>query len=241
MNQRPVTTAADQALIDRLRTPRMTSEHVYSGGGGVMATRIRSMLPGARIIGRALTVRTLPGFTRKTLEALSLAKAGDVLVVAAGGPSEMSPWGGVAHWNATREKLGGVIVDGPTRDLTEIQSLEGAIPLFAVGQAPAIAGFGTPSVGTIGDTVICGGVSVSTGDLIFADDDGIAVVPWAKAGEIVHLAEQSIVFDDKEQQWVESGRSIFDMLVMLSGADGSQYKQRKFRWVAQAGIEPLAD
>ncbi|MGE0314131.1 MAG: RraA family protein [Lautropia sp.] len=219
----------------------MTSEHVYSGGGAVMATRIRSMLPGRRIVGRALTVRTLPGFTRKSLEALSLAKAGDVLVIAAGGPSEMSPWGGVAHWNATRERLGGVIVDGPTRDLTEIRDLEGAVPLFAVGQAPAIAGFGTPSVGAIGDQVICGGVPVNSGDLIFADDDGIAVVPWAQAAEVIHLAQQSIVFDDKEQQWVESGRSIYAMLVMLSGADGAQYKQRKFRWVAQDGIEPLTD
>ena len=89
--------------------------------------------------------------------------------------------------------------------------------------------------------MICGGVTVNNGDLIFGDDDGIAVVPWARVDEIIDLAEKSIIFDDKEQQWVESGRSVFDMLVMLSGRDGSDYKARKFRWVAQHGIEPLAD
>jgi 4-hydroxy-4-methyl-2-oxoglutarate aldolase len=231
----------DPKLIERFMHPRMSAEHVYSGGASVMSNRIQPMLEGRRFVGRALTVRTLPGFTRRSLEALSLAKAGDVLVIAAGGPSELSSWGGMVHWNATRDKLAAVVVDGPTRDLVEIRALPDAIPLYGVGRGAGIAGFGTPTVGTIGETVICGGVSVSNGDLIFGDDDGIAVVPWGRVHEIIDLAEKSIIFDDKEQQWVESGRSVFDMLVMLSGRDGSDYKARKFRWVAQQGIEPLAD
>jgi regulator of RNase E activity RraA len=147
----------------------------------------------------------------------------------------------MAHWNASREKLAAVVIDGPTRDMVEIQELPNAIPLYAVGRGPGIAGFGAPTVGTIGEAVICGGVTVNNGDLIFGDDDGIAVVPWARVTDILDLAEKSVIFDDKEQQWVESGRSIYDMLVMLSGRDGTDYKARKFRWVAQKGIEPLAD
>ena len=70
-----------------------------------MSPRIQSLLPGLRFAGRALTVRTLPGFTRRTIEALSLASAGDVLVVDAGGPSELSVWGSdMVHWNASRNK-----------------------------------------------------------------------------------------------------------------------------------------
>jgi len=232
---------SERKLIEQFLLPRISTEHIFSGGGMCLSSRIQSMLPGMRFAGRALTVRTLPGFTRRTLEALSQAKEGDVLIVAAGGHSELSPWGGMAHWNATRKKLAGVVIDGMTRDYLEIRDLEGAIPLFACGRAPAIAGFGTPTVGAIGETIICGGVPVNNGDLVFGDDDGVVVVPWDKVETVLDLAKKSIVFDDKEQEWVESGRSIYDLLVMLSGADGSNYKERKFRWVSGPTIEPLKD
>jgi 4-hydroxy-4-methyl-2-oxoglutarate aldolase len=232
---------AARSLIEQFLHPRMTSEHVNSGGGSCMSPRIRSLLPGRRFAGRALTVRTLPGFTRRTIEALSLAKADDVLVVDAGGPSELSVWGSMVHWNAARNNLRAIVIDGMVRDLLEIETQADAIPLFACGRAPAIAGFGAPSVGAIGEPVICGGVSVNTGDLIFGDDDGLTVVPWAKVDEVLDLAMRNIVFDDKERAWIESGRSVYDLLTMLSGKDGTQYKERKFRWADQASIDPLLD
>jgi 4-hydroxy-4-methyl-2-oxoglutarate aldolase len=232
---------AARALIEKFLHPRMTSEHVNSGGGVCMSPRVRSLLPGLRFAGRALTVRTLPGFTRRTIEALSLARADDVLVVDAGGVSELSVWGSMVHWNATRNKLRAVVIDGMVRDLLEIQAHDDPIPLFACGRAPAIAGFGAPSFGAIGEPVICGGVSVNTGDLLFGDDDGLTVVPWGKVSEVLDLALRNIVFDDKEREWIESGRSVYDLLVMLSGKDGTQYKERKFRWAAQPSIDPLLD
>jgi regulator of RNase E activity RraA len=232
---------AARALVEKFLHPRMTSEHVNSGGGSCMSPRIQSLLPGLRFAGRALTVRTMPGFTRRAIEALSLAKAGDVLVVDAGGRSELSIWGSMVHWNATRNRLGAVVIDGMVRDLLEIQHQADPIPLFACGRAPAIAGFGPASNGAIGETVTCGGVTVNNGDLIFGDDDGLTVVPWRSAAEVLDLALRNIVFDDKEQQWIESGRSVYDLLLMLSGRDGSQYRERKFRWAAQKSIDPLAD
>jgi 4-hydroxy-4-methyl-2-oxoglutarate aldolase len=183
----------------------------------------------------------MPGFTRRAIEALSLAKPGDVLVVDAGGRSELSIWGSMVHWNATRNRLGAVVIDGMVRDLLEIQHQADPIPLFACGRAPAIAGFGPASNGAIGETVTCGGVAVNNGDLIFGDDDGLTVVPWRSAADVLDLALRNIVFDDKEQQWIESGRSVYDLLLMLSGRDGSQYRERKFRWAAQKSIDPLAD
>src|SRR6185312_15314766 len=214
-----------RAHFERFLHPRMTSEHVSSGGGLCMSPRIRSLLPGLRFAGWALTARTLAGFTGRAIEALSLAKPDDVLVIDAGGPSELSVWGSMVHWNATRNSLRAVVIDGMARDLLEIETQAGAIPLFACGRAPAIAGFGPASYGAIGEPVMCGGVSVNNGDLIFGDDDGLTVVPWAKATEVFDLAMRNITFDDKEQAWIESGRSVFDLLIMLSGKDGTHYKE----------------
>src|SRR5689334_15256804 len=119
------------AVLERYLHPRMTSEHVNSGGGICMSPRIRSLLPGRRFVGRAFTARTLPGFTRRAIEALALAKAGDVLVVDAGGASELSVWGSIVHWNAARSGLKAVVIDGMVRDLLEIEGQAEAIPLFA--------------------------------------------------------------------------------------------------------------
>jgi len=229
------------AHFERFLHPRMTSEHVNSGGGLCMSPRIRSLLPGLRFAGWALTARTLAGFTGRAIEALSLAKPDDVLVIDAGGPSELSVWGSMVHWNATRNGLRAVVIDGMVRDLLEIETQDNPIPLFACGRAPAIAGFGPTSLGAIGGTIVCGGVAVSTGDLIFGDDDGLTVVARDKVSEVLDLALRNIDFDDKERDWIESGRSVYDLLTMLSGKDGSKYKERKFRWAAQATIDPLPD
>jgi 4-hydroxy-4-methyl-2-oxoglutarate aldolase len=241
MDMAAIGSAEAAGLIERFLHPRMTSEHVNSGGGACMSPRIQSMLPGLRFAGRALTVRTLAGFTHRPIEALSIATPGHVLVIDAGGPSELSVWGSMVHWNAGRNKLRAVVIDGMVRDLLEIQAETNAIPLFACGRAPAIAGFGPPSNGTICEPVSCGGVSVATGDLIFGDDDGLTVVPWGKVRDVLDLAMRNIVFDDKERAWIESGRSVYDLLTMLSGKDGTKYKERKFHWAGQPSIDPLLD
>src|SRR5689334_22367503 len=80
---------AARTLVEKFLHPRMTCEHVNSGGGACMSPRIRSLLPGRRFVGRALTARTLPGFTRRAIEALALTKPNDVLVIDAGGVSEL--------------------------------------------------------------------------------------------------------------------------------------------------------
>jgi hypothetical protein len=52
---------------------------------------------------------------------------------------------------------------------------------------------------------------------------------------------RNIGFDDKEREWIQSGRSVYELLTMISGEDGTKYKERKFRWAAQATIDPLPD
>ncbi len=230
---------AHKALLERFLHPRIIAEHVFSAGGSCMHRSIRSLVPGKRCIGRALTVRTASGFNRRVLEALAMADKGDVLVIAGGGEAEVAVWGGMVHWNATRKGLGGIVADGMTRDLIEIRSTENTVPLFACGQVPAISGFGTPTSGAIGDPIICGGVQVRTGDLIYGDDDGVVAVPWEQAEAVLDLAMKSIAFDDKEQAWVESGREVVDLLKMLWDPDGTTYKERKFKWAMQNSLDPL--
>lgn len=226
-------------LLAKFLHPRIIAEHVFSGGGLCMHSSIHSLIPGRRFAGRALTVKTAPGFNRRCLEALAVAQKGDVIVIAAGGPSEVAVWGGMVHWNAGRKGLAGIVMDGMMRDTAECRGLKSPVPLFALGQVPAIAGFGTPTSGTIGDAIVCGGVPVRTGDLIYGDDDGVVVVPWENAEHVLELALKSIAFDDKEMAWVESGREVVDLLAMLWDPDGTEYKARKFKWAESDSLDPI--
>ncbi len=233
------TDAAARRIVEGFLHPRMVAEHVFSAGGQCMTAAIRTLLPGRRFAGRALTVQTDPGFTRPAIKALEIASSGDVLVMAAGGDTEFSCWGSIVHWSAGRAGVAGVVIDAPVRDLLEIRRIDDAVPLFARGNAPAIRGFGPPDIGSIGQPVICGGVEVRTGDLVYGDDDGIVVVPWTQTGSALTLALKSIAFDDKELRWIESGRSVHDLIEMLWQRDGRAYKERKFRWTDGDSIDPL--
>ncbi len=220
-----------EELLEGFRSPEITAEHIFSGGGLCMSGSIRSLVPGCRFAGRAFTVRTAPGWSRRPLEALALARRDDVLVIDAGGDSVVASWGGVAAWNAARKGLAGVVIEGMTRDTLEIRRLDPPLAHFARGQVPGIAGFGPPSSGTLAEPIICGGVPVRHGDLVYGDDDGVVVVPWERAEGVLALARKSTIFDEKEMQWVESGRSIYDLLCHLWDPDGVSYKERKWRWV----------
>ena len=218
-----------QELFDGFREPAITAEHVFSGGGLCMTSAIKSLMPGSRFAGRAFTVKTLPGWTRHSLAALAAAGRDDVLVIDARGDLELAAWGGVAHWNAARKGIAAVVVDGVTRDLQEIRGTR--CPIFARGQSPPIATFGPMSAGALQGPIMCGGVPVRPGDIVMGDDDGVVVVPIEQAEECLALARKSVRFDQKEMRWVESGKSIHDLIAMLWEPDGAAYRANKWRWV----------
>ena len=90
--------------------------------------------------------------------------------------------------------LTGAIVDGAVRDLPQIKRIQ--FPVFGRGVAPAtsinhyrFAGVNVP--------VTCAGVMVNPNDIIVADEDGVAVVPRAKAAEVLKRAQE---LDDTEHR-----------------------------------------
>lgn len=202
---------------------------MFSGGGLCVTSAIKSLMPGRRFAGRAFTVKTQPGFTRHILWALAEAQHDDVLLIEAQGNLELAAWGGVAHWNAERKGIAAVVIDGVTRDLVEIKPSQ--CPLFARGQAPAIVTFGPKSAGALQVPLVFGGVPVRPGDVVMGDDDGVVIVPIEKAEECLRLARKSVLFDQKEMRWVESGRTIHDLIEKLWEPDGMNYRANKWRWV----------
>jgi RraA family protein len=140
-----------------------------------MGARIRPLWPGARLAGPAFTVRTPPGQFAAVREAVDRAASGDVIVVDAGGEVECALWGDRMSRLAQSRGVAGFVVDGAVRDVAEIERL--GFPVFGITSVPTSPGRET--AGEVGVPIVCGGVEVRPGDVVYGDADGVVVVPQA--------------------------------------------------------------
>ncbi len=136
-----------------------------------------------KMVGRALTVQTTNGDWAKPVEAIDLAKKGDILVIDVGG-APVAVWGELATHSAMIMGVNGIIIDGAIRDIDDIRDM--GFPAFSRTVAPCA---GEPKgYGGIGIEVVVGGQRVRTGDWIVGDESGIVVIPKESAVEVANRA-----------------------------------------------------
>jgi regulator of RNase E activity RraA len=140
--------------------------------GGFMAPRLRSMLPGSRIAGTAVTVRTLDIDSTAILIAIDALRAGDLLVVDRGGEDRHACFGAVTSFAVRQSGAAGVVIDGRACDIADIRKQ--GMPLWCTGSSPVL-GRRLDLGGGVNVPINCGGVVVAPGDAILADDGGILV------------------------------------------------------------------
>ncbi len=139
---------------------------------GFMAPRVRPMLPGRRIAGTAVTVRTVDIDSTAILIAIDALRPGDVLVVDRGGEDRHACFGAVTSFAVLQAGAVGVIIDGRACDIPDIR--EQGLALWCTGSSPVL-GRRLELGGCVNVPVNCGGVLVSPGDAILADDSGVLV------------------------------------------------------------------
>lgn len=140
---------------------------------GFMAPSIQALIPGRRVFGPALTVR-LPGLDDAALiEALSVARPGEVIVVDRCGDLRHACFGALGAQAAHQRGVAGVVIDGFVTDLPALLAL--GLPVWCRGRSP-LATRNRGMAGHVGGTVTCGGSMVSRGDIILADDSGVVVL-----------------------------------------------------------------
>ncbi|MEO0350247.1 MAG: RraA family protein [Cyanobacteria bacterium P01_A01_bin.15] len=147
---------------------------------------IREMWPGIpRIAGPAYTVSCAPGDNLMLHAAIYRATPGAVIVVKAG-DIDYAMSGGNICAVAQKRGIAGFVVDGVIRDVAEVR--EHRFPVFARGVMPIPGQKQGP--GTLQSTIICGGVQVEAGDIVVADQEGIAVIPAARQETIWDIAKR---------------------------------------------------
>jgi regulator of RNase E activity RraA len=143
-----------------------------------------------RIAGPAFTIRTGHHDNLMFHASVYLARPGDIVVVEAG-DDEMAIAGGNVCAIAQRNGIAGLIVDGVVRDVVE--SRDHRFPVFGRGVSPIPAG--RVGDGDMNVQIRCGGVIVDPGDVVVADEEGIVVVPRARAEEVLAKAQARVSAD----------------------------------------------
>ena len=167
----------------------------------------------AKATGQAITVQLSGGDLVDPLKALEMGRPGDVIVVDAGGDTEVSVCGGLMGGLAKNRGIRAMIVDGAGRDIDELEDINWPIWTKAITPRGTHTMFsGRKEELSINVPIQCGGVVVKPGDFIVADTLGVAVIPLEKAEDILKLAEEQADREAKTRVWVNQGKTVEDLL-----------------------------
>jgi 4-hydroxy-4-methyl-2-oxoglutarate aldolase len=160
----------------------------------VLATRLAPLVAGSRAFGRAWTVRFEPSTEDNpsdpygpAIDYISSIAAGEIAVIGTRESNESAFWGELFSAAAIGSGAVGVLTDGNLRDTDKIAAL--GFPAFSLSRRPIDYRM-RMRVAETGEAVVIGGVSIASGDLLMADDDGVVVIPQANEIEVLRLARE---------------------------------------------------
>lgn len=155
--------------------------------------RLRAMVPNAKVIGRAVTLKLLSPDAIPVNRALSQLKPGDVLVIDMSGNHTHAPVGAVTGCAALNAGARGVIVDGVVTDLLELRST--GLPVFARGTSLLTTKKRDTMSSLFNEPIVCGGVVVRPGDIVLADDNGVL---FAETSALATVIDPALASDHAE-------------------------------------------
>jgi regulator of RNase E activity RraA len=160
-----------------------------------------------RISGPAFTVEMVGGENLSLHRAIYEAPEGSI-IVAQSNTMDYAVIGGNVALIAKKRGIRGFIIDGLVRDIGEIR--ENKVPIFARGVIPMPGG--KKNAVPVNIPIIAGGISVNPGDIIVADEEGVAVIPRDNAEEIYYQTKTNV---EKEkamsfEQWATNHKDKID-------------------------------
>lgn len=240
-SQRTPVTAEQLDEIKKLQLETLWAVLQNLGYKNCHYTGLKSTRPEERLVGRALTIRYLPrrpdldeamGVLAKegdwpgayNVRAAEQAKPGDVLVVdLGGGVPDGIFFGDISALGAKVAGARGAILYGSTRDLTELQQMEG-FPVLAAGFDPLPA----TQVGVDWNVPIrVGTVLVLPGDVVYADSEAVIFFPPQLAAEVITRGRAHVELEDYERELAREGKRRFRDVYPLSPENRKKFESQR--------------
>lgn len=161
------------------------------------ALGIAPIFPGARLLGRAFTIRYAPvspidpGTVGDYIDDIG---PGTVVVLDNQARTDCTVWGDILTCVAHKKGIAGTVISGVCRDTARATELR--YPIYSVGRFMRTGKERVEVVAT-GEPVNIGGVQVRAGDVLIGDDDGVVIVPAERAAEVARIARSISDVEDQ--------------------------------------------
>lgn len=149
--------------------------------------RIHSVVSDCQLVGPAYTIRYAPydekpATFQGAADYIDTVPAGSVIVIDNAGRDECTVWGDILTHVARKKAIAGTVVHGAIRDVAPIRALR--YPLFCCSVTMRS---GKNRVYKIDEqcTLMIQNVIIQPGDIIFADDNGVVVIPKNLVDEVI--------------------------------------------------------
>lgn len=192
-----------------------------------MTSDIKPLYEGIRIVGSALTVKTIEADLAPVIKVLELVRPGDIIVIDTHGTKDSAFWGEVVATEARLKGAIGTITDSAVRDVVQIKAMK--FPVMAAGIASKAA---TPiGFGYIGFPISCGGAVVNSGDVVLVDDNGVVIVPQDQAADVRQKTRRFLENERKIIDRVKAGEHTGDILGLqrLETPDAAEIYEKERR------------
>jgi len=185
-------------------------------GRGALDHRIKPLAPVSQVlVGTAITCHCGPADNLALFAALAVAQPGDILVAATDGFTGTSITGDLLMGMARNRGLLGLVTDGLARDLNGILGV--GLPVYCAGLSPNSPVRNGP--GTVGLPVVLGGMAISSGDIVVADNDGPVIIPRQQASAVIARLPQIRAAESALEAKVKAGLEIPDFIQSVLASD----------------------